>query len=236
MGNPAKLQETLKGFEAVFLVVPGHHDRTQLALNGIEAGKHAGVKFLLVLSVLTVGTNTIFGRQFDPIEAKTKESGIHYCIIRLPLFMDNNYAHLNPIKEESIIYDPRDPTKLSTPVAIADIGKVAAEILANPEDHVGMTYKLVAPTFSFNDKAAEFTKALGKEVKVKRVSYEEGEAAMLKQGLPEWQADGIMKLYKFIDADSPLTNEADIADIGKITGEKSTTIEDWVALNAAAFK
>jgi uncharacterized protein YbjT (DUF2867 family) len=90
MGDKAALTETLKGFDSAFLVVPGHEQHTELAINAIEAAKEAGLKFLLVLSVLTSGTDSVFGKQLEPIEAKAKESGIDYAIVRLPLFIDNN--------------------------------------------------------------------------------------------------------------------------------------------------
>ena len=81
-----------------------------------------------MLSVLTSGTDSIFGKQFKPIEAKLKESGLDYAIVRLPLFMDNNYANVGSIKGQSPFYDPRDPTKLQAPVAVlSDVGKAAAD-------------------------------------------------------------------------------------------------------------
>jgi hypothetical protein len=55
-------------------------------------------------------------------------------------------------------------------------------------------------------------------------------------GFPEWQVDGIMELYKYIDEGSEVTNESDNGDIEKITGEKPLTIEAWVEQNAAGFQ
>ena len=236
MGDKKALAQALRGYDRVFLVVPGHERRTELALNGIEAAKAAGIKFLLVLSVPTSGEKTIFGKQFEPIEKQTKESGIDYAIIRLPLFIDNNYANVGSIKGQATFYDPRDPTKLHTPVAVADAGKAAADILANPTAHVGKTYKLAMPAFSLNDLAAAFSKSLGKEIKHTKVSYEAAKEAFIGMGFPEWQTDGIMEIFHDIDNDSPLTNQADTGDIERITGEKAMTVDEWVEQNAAAFQ
>ena len=237
MGDKAALAEALKGFDSAFLVVPGHENRTELAINGIEAAKAAGLKFLLVLSVLTSGTDSIFGKQFKPIEAKLKESGLDYAIVRLPLFMDNNYANVGSIKGQSTFYDPRDPTKLHTPVAVSDVGKAAADILADPSKHNGKTYKLVSPAFSLNDAAAAFSKTLAKEVTATTVPYEAAKEAFMGMGFPEWQTDGILELFKYIDKESPITNEDEqTGDIELITGEKALTIEKWVEQNAAGFQ
>jgi uncharacterized protein YbjT (DUF2867 family) len=236
MGDKDRLTEALKGFESVFLVVPGHEQRTELAINGIEAAKDAGVKFVLLLSVVTSGTDSVFGQQFAPVETQAKESGLEYAIVRLPLFIDNSYAHVASIKDQSTFYDPRDPTKLHTPVAVADVGKAAADILADPSKHYGKTYKLVSPPFSLNDMAAAFSKVLGKEVKHTSASYVAAKEAFMDMGFPEWQVDGIMELYKYIDEDSEMTNESETGDIEKITGEKPLTIEAWVEQNAAGFQ
>jgi len=236
MDNKEALTETLKEFDHVFLIIPDEENRTELVINGIEAAKEAKVKFLLVLSSVISGTDTLFGKQFSTIETKTKESGLNYTIIRHPLFLDNYYAYIGSIKEESTFYDPRDPTKLHTPVAIADVGKAAADILAAPENHISKTYKLVSPPFSLEDIANAFTKTLGRNIKLTTVPYEASKDFFLRKGLLEWQVEGIMELYKYVDDESALTNEPDTSDIETITGEKPTTIESWVEQNAGAFQ
>jgi hypothetical protein len=75
---------------------------------------------------------------------------------------------------------------------------------------------------------AAFTKTLGKEVKATTVPYDAAKEAFMGMGFPEWQTDGILELYKYIDKESPLTNESESGDIELITGEKPTTIEAWV--------
>ena len=236
MADKDSLTKALAEYDRVFLVVPGHEQRTELATNGIEAAKAAKIKFLLVLSILTFGTDSIFGKQFEPIERQTKESGIDYAIIRLPLFIDNIFATAGSIKGQGTFYDPRDPTKLHTPVAVADVGKAAADILADPTSHVGKTYKLVMPAFSLNDLAAAFTKCLGREITHTRVTYKVTKETFMGAGLPEWQVDGIMELYRYIDEGNPIMNEADPGDIARITGDEAMTVEQWVEQNAFAFK
>lgn len=236
MGDKQALVETLKqGYSRVFLVIPGHEDRTQLGLNGLEAAKEAGIKHILLLSVLTADTDTIFGRQFKPLEQKVKQLGIVYTIVRLPLFIDNNYAHVESIKGQGTFYTPQDPTKLHTPVAVSDVGKAAADIIASPQKHIRKTYKLLAPAFSLNDQASAFTKALQKQVTPTVVPYEAAKQAFMGMGFPEWQTDGILELYKLIDSGSSITNEVATGDIEKITGEKATTAEEWSKQNAPGF-
>ena len=236
MGDKVGLTKTLRGFDHVFLVVPGHEKRTELTLKALEAAKNAGIKFVLVLSVLTAGTNSIFGKQFEAIEDRTKQIGIKHTIIRLPIFIDNNYANVQSIKDQGTFYDPRDPSALHTPVAVSDVGKAASDILARPDKHIGKTYKLVSPAYTLRDMAAAFTKALEKQIKPTTVSYDACKEAFLGMGFPEWQTDGIIELFKYMNEGSSITNETDTGDIEKITGERATSIVDWVEQNAVAFK
>jgi uncharacterized protein YbjT (DUF2867 family) len=107
---------------------------------------------------------------------------------------------------------------------VGDVGKAVADIMADPSNHAGKTYKLVSPAFSLNDMAAAFSKTLGKEVKATTVPYDAAKEAFMGMGFPEWQTDGILELYKYIDEESPVTNESEIGDIELITGENPMTI------------
>ena len=237
MGDEYALTEVLKGYDRAFLVVPGHEERTQLGLNGVEAvKKSASIKFMLLLSVIVTGTDCVFGKQFEPIEKLAKESGVDYAIVRLPVFMENNFAHIASIKEQGTFYDPRDPTKPHSAVAVADVGKAAADILANPVIHVGTTYNLVGPAMCVNDFAAALTKTLDRVVKPTTISYDAAREAFIGMGLAQWQVDGLLEEFREVDEGSSITNVADTGDIEKITGEKATTIEQWVEQNIAAFQ
>ena len=116
------------------------------------------------------------------------------------------------------------------------MGKASADILAAPEKHQGKTYKLVGPAFSLEDLSVSFTKALKTDIAVIRVPYEAAKEAFMGMGFPEWQTDGILELYKSIDSGSDITNEKDIGDIEKITGEKAMDVDGWVTQNAAGFE
>lgn len=100
MGSREELAKTLKAekFDGVYLVVPGHENRTQIALEGIKAAKDADVKFLLVLSVLTSGSDSIFGKQFEPIEAAAKSSGLKHALYGCPCLLKTTCSMLSRSK------------------------------------------------------------------------------------------------------------------------------------------
>ncbi|KAL7571914.1 hypothetical protein ACA910_006551 [Epithemia clementina (nom. ined.)] len=240
MGSSQKdLAAALRDFDSVYVVTPGSEDRAKLALNAIHAAKDAGVKYTLVLSVLTADlTDTIFGKQFTPVEKEIKTIGLKsYGIVRLPLFMDNFYAAAQSIKEQGTMYDPRNPNKVFTPIAVQDVGKASADILANPKAHHNKTYKLVMPSFTLQQLVQAFGETLKKPINVTTVPYPAAKEAFMGLGFPEWQVDGIFDLFHLIDEDSRVTNETNhTSDFTKITGEKPMTMTEWVQANAAGFQ
>ena len=55
-------------------------------------------------------------------------------------------------------------------------------------------------------------------------------------GLPEWQTDGVLELFKLFDSGAPETNTADLSDYEKITGEKPTSLSAWITKYAPGFQ
>ena len=91
-------------------------NRTELALNGIQAAKDAGVGFLAVVSVSTAGSDTVFGRQFGPIEEATKASGLPYVLFRLPFFTDNLWYAAPPLCVRIVVRGGDESTYFSAAV------------------------------------------------------------------------------------------------------------------------
>eukprot|EP00052_Salpingoeca_macrocollata_P001810 m.27715 g.27715 ORF g.27715 m.27715 type:complete len:272 (+) comp11700_c0_seq2:55-870(+) len=141
MSQPETLPSLLEGASVVFIVTPGDADRAQLATNAIEAAQRAKIPFVVV-SVLTAETETIFGKQFTQIEAAAKKSPVHYTILRLPIFIENNFASVESVKTQSTIYGPAKPWVVFTPVSVKEVGEAAATILTHPKKHANKTYRL----------------------------------------------------------------------------------------------
>ena len=236
-GDKDNLVGVFKGVDALYIVAPGVENRAELIIGTAEAAKAAGVKFLLVLSVPTADlTDTIFGRQLNETETAVTKLSIPHAFIRLPLFVDNYWAFKDPIQSQSSIYSPVDPSQPFTSVVVDDAGKAAAAVLADWRKHENKTYTIISDRHSYGDVAREFSETVGKEVKYVRVPYDAAKQSFLQAGVPEWQTDGILELYKLIDTGSPATNYADLGDFEKITGEKPTNLKAWLSKVGEAFK
>jgi uncharacterized protein YbjT (DUF2867 family) len=235
MGNKEGMTKAFAGASAVFVVTPGHIDRTQLAINAIDAAKDAGVAFIAVVSVATSGTDSIFGRQFGPIEAHVKGCGVPYSLLRLPFFLDNLWGSQASIKSEGKLYAPCRADAPWTPVAVQDAGLAAATILAEPTKHANTTYTLTTGTMTYGGIAAALTKALGKDITFVQVPYDAAKKTFLGFGMPEWQVDGVMELFHYFDAKSGITNNP-TDHIKTITGKPPLTVETWFAPIVGAFQ
>lgn len=235
LGTPASLAAATTGADVIFVNVPGAENRTELALNGIEAAKAAKPKHLVVLSVHTAELQgTVFGRQFAPIEAATKASGIPYTLLRLPVFIDNNWGQQATIKSQGKLYGPANPQALFNPIAVSDIGIAFGTVLANPAAHVNKTYIINSAATSNAATAAAFSKATGKQVDYVQVPYAAAKQSFIGAGWPEWQVIGLLELFGLFDADSRVTHN-DSTDFKTITGKDAITTEQWIAQVGAAF-
>ena len=236
-GDRDKLVSTLKGVDALFIVTPGTKARAELSIATAEAARDAGVKFLLVVSVLTADlTDTIFGAQFTKLESTISGLGVTYAFLRLPLFTDNYWGFKDTIKSQSAFYNAIDPSKPFTPVLVADAGNAAAAILTNPTGHANRTYNLVSDRHTLSEVAAIFSEALGRQVQYVQVPFEAAKQALLQMGFPEWQADGVLEVDKLINGGSPVTNQGDLGQYTAITGEKPTDIRTWIGAVKGAFQ
>lgn len=233
MSNRRELIKNLKGFERAFIVVPCDRNRTGLASITLDACKAAGVKFVLLLSVSIANTQTIFGRQFKPIEDRAKALGINYAILRVPLFMDNILGHAGTIKTENRICDPRDPRKQFASVSLQDVGKCAADILISPQPHHGKTYNLVSQTYSMIDLSITLEKILKRNIKVREISWQRFNEALQGAQVPGWQIDGLIEWLEGEYDVNP--RQSDMHSIKHITGENPSTLDFFVAIHADHF-
>ena len=236
MNNKEGLRDLLTGVTSLFIVTPTNGFR--LAIGAAEVAKASGVKHILTVSVLTVElTDTIYGKQYGELESSVKHLQIPYTFIRLPPFVDNYWAYKRPIQQNSSFSTPGDPTKPFSAVVVEDAGKAAAAIMAEPEKHYGKTYKLISNRHTLNELAAAFSQALGKNVKYERISYNDCRRRLVDVvGFSEEDADGILEIYRLTDEECPMVDDPEMSHFNQITGEKPTSLKEWVNEVAPAFK
>ena len=221
---------------AVFVITPGDSEREFLAKNAIKAAKDAGVDFVLLLSVISVDTDTIFGRQIGPIEKYLHECDmLPHCILRLPIFLDNVFGQRESLQTEGKFYGPVQPGALHVPVAVMDVGDAAAKVLLDYKKHTDKVYSLTGgPSVSHKEIADAWSTVLHKDVQYVQISYEDNKKALMDLGMPEWQAEGTNELYQLMDKGTPVMSET-TDHVLRTSGRQPTTPKDWMSYNREAF-
>lgn len=235
-GNAEDVAKVVKEnhIKRVFVIPPGHAERTKIGINAIKGAKKGGAHFVALLSVLSAPyEGTIFADQFIPVEEELKSTGIHYTILRFPLFVDNVFLSQKSVKEEGKMYGMLSPDKVYAAITTADGGKAAAQVLMHPAKYNKKTFNLVSAVYSGNDLAKAFSEATGKEVQYVEVKEEDVKKSMSGVGMPDWQATGVVELYKLIDLNlKTMKTAGDLENLGV----KQTPIVDYAKAVGEMFK
>jgi len=233
-----KVAEDMKksGATSVF-IVPPHDHRVAICGALARAAKHAGVKFIALISVsgAMIGPNAgIFATQMAEIELEIAKTKIPSCFLRLPFFMENYWGNVQSIKGQGQIYYPVKPDSKYSQISCSDIGEAAAVILSNYTKHQNKNYFLFGEITSASALAATYAKVLGKPCNFISVSSEQAAQAM-SAFMPKWQIDGVIEIWNGIDAGTyPLGSET--SDFKMLTGHEGQTFEQWLTPIAGAFK
>lgn len=157
MNLPLSMAPSLNGVDCVFIVAPGHSERTALSIAAIKACKDANVGHIVVLSVTSVTIpGTSFADQFIPIEEFTKTCGIPYTIVRLPMFMENILGQMESIACKGEFYSPIPSNASYNAASVGDIGECVAKIMTNCKQYSGMTLNLTGALCTESDYAGKY--------------------------------------------------------------------------------
>jgi uncharacterized protein YbjT (DUF2867 family) len=81
--------------------------------------------------------------------------------------------------------------------------------------------------------AAKVSAAIGRDVRYVQVSEDEFRQALLAAGVPEWPAEGLVELARYVFAPG---HAAEVFDtVERLTGRPARSWDDWLRDHAAAF-
>lgn len=232
----AGLKEIFTGVEALFIVTPPVERGTRVEKTIADA-KAAGVKFFLVLSDACVVHEppTLLGQESVEVEEKVRTAGVDACLLRLQSFYENMLCYAKSVKEESLFDGPCDGDKKFAQVAIGDIAKVSASVLADWRCHVNKTYTLTSQLVGHADVAKALSKSLERVVQYRRKPYDEIRESWLKLGWPAEFCDGLAEYYKLVDANDPVLTTADLSVVESLCGEAPTSFQKFVDSVSSSF-
>jgi uncharacterized protein YbjT (DUF2867 family) len=162
-------------------------------VNTAAVAKHHRVKAFINMSQMTVSQMSITETTPSPqhklqwlSEQALNWSGRPVIHVRPTVLFEGFFLILTPdsVRESDQIRPPFGEGKTS-PVAVEDVARVIAALLANPQPHIGKIYHLTGPqSENMHFYAQEYSKALGRTITYQDLPVERWRNGLLQRGLP----------------------------------------------------
>ncbi|KAG0623357.1 hypothetical protein M758_3G168100 [Ceratodon purpureus] len=236
----------VQGCDRIFFCLSVSDVYLEAALNITAAARHHGVEVFVNLSQMTVSQMSITNittattskqqRYHWLVEQVLAWSGLPVVEIRATLFLEHPFFYAmaaKTIRKSGELRLPFRTAKIS-PTAAMDVTRVGFEVISNPQRHLGKVYEVVGPESLDGDAmAAQYSKALGREVKYVDVPMEE----WMQTDLAEQHLSDHLHNHFTILAAKTVRGENDRKsdDVELVTGVKALTVEEWVRQNIHFF-
>ena len=200
-------------------------DRLEQHRTFVDAAVVAGVEQIVYTSFIGASAHCTFtlGRDHWATEEHIRSSGMAFTFLR-----DNFYLDFLPLTvgEDGVIRGPAGEGRVSA-VARADVARVAAAVLLDPESHRATTYDLTGPeSLSLTEAATIIGEATGREVTFYDETVDEAYASRLKWQAPAWQYDAWVSTYTAIAAGEV---ERVTDDVLRVTGRAPVGLRELLA-------
>jgi uncharacterized protein YbjT (DUF2867 family) len=161
-------------------------------------------------------------------------SGLPVVHVRPTVLLDGFFLILTPdsVRESNQIRLPFGEGKTS-PVAVEDVARVIASLLANPQPHIGKVYHLTGPqSENMHFFAQEYSKSLGRTITYENIPVEAWRDGLLERGLPVHLVNHLTTMADLHRAGryDRMTN-----DVLTLTGQRPLSVQEFVRKNAATF-
>lgn len=189
------LADIMAGFEGVFCVVNfwvhGYDRQVELATNAARAAEKAGVEHFVFSSVCDADADTGIPHfaSCAEIEEAIEDLGLPATVVAPTWFHQN----LEPMRQEILSGTLALPLPEGVGlqmVDVADVGRVTAQVLSDPDRWIGERIDLAAGEATLSEMAATLTDVTGTEVQPVPLSTNEA---------PEAFRDGFARWFEWID-------------------------------------
>src|ERR1700751_2501073 len=187
------IHRAIDGCDTMYLGMSVSDTHLAATVNTAAVAKHHAVKAFINMSQMTVSQMSITETTPSPqhklhwlAEQALNWSGLPVVHVRPTVFLEGFFLILTPdsVRKSNQIRLPFGEGKTS-PVAVEDVARVLAAILANPQPHIGKIYHLTGPqSESMHFYAQEYSKALGRDITYQDIPVEPWRDELLARGLP----------------------------------------------------
>ncbi|GJG95088.1 NmrA family NAD(P)-binding protein [Cupriavidus pauculus] len=227
----------MEGVDGAYLCYPVRPGYIQATAYFAEAARRAGVKVVIEMSQISArdDSKSHAARDHWIAERVMDWSGVPVVHIR-PTYFSEWLTFpwvLDPLVQEGKITLPYGEGR-HAPIAAEDQARLIANILANPEGHIGKTYSLFGPVeLSQQEIAEEIGKVLGREITYAPATLEQYRAHLQTYDLPEFLIQHFLETA--VDYQNGIfagTNRV----IEEITGQVPQTVAGFVQANRQVFQ
>jgi uncharacterized protein YbjT (DUF2867 family) len=210
-------------------------------VNVAAVAKHHGMKAFINMSQMTLTQMSITETTPSPqhklhwlAEQALNWSGLPVVHVRPTVLLEGFFLIFTPesVRESDQIRLPFGEGKTS-PIAVEDVARVIAALLANPQPHIGKVYHLTGPhSATMHFYAQEYSKALGRTITFHDIPVGPWRDALLAHGLP---AHLVNHLATMADLHRAGRYDRMSDDVLTLTGKRPLSMQEFVRKNASAF-
>jgi uncharacterized protein YbjT (DUF2867 family) len=235
------MHRAINGCDAMYFGMSVSADYLAATVNVAAVAKYYGVKAFINMSQMTLAQMSITETTPSPqhklqwlSEQALNWSGLPVVHVRPTVLLEGFFLILTPesVRATNEIRLPFGEGKTS-PVAVEDVARVIATLLANPQPHIGKIYHLTGPRSENMDfYAQEYSNALGRRITYRDIPVEPWREDLLQRGLP---AHLVNHLATMADLHRAGRYDRMTDDVFGLTGQKPLSMQEFVRRNAAAF-
>jgi len=222
---------SLDGIDVLFLLRPPEITDMKRVFNPlIQICQQRRVKHIVFLSVQGAESSTIIPHR--KIELAIERSGIAYTFIRPSYFMQNLTTTLLPeIRKSSSITLPAGNAKFLW-VDLDDVGRAAAIVLANSEQHERKAYTITGSEhLIFQHVCLALSKAIGREIQYRNVGLFSFYFQKRREGFQSNHIIVLIALHYIARFQSPKISN----DFKMITGLQPGTLNNFLLRHREVF-
>ncbi|UJR11401.1 hypothetical protein I4U23_015581 [Adineta vaga] len=238
-------KEAIQGHTRLFLLFAAVHskpaDMSEVKGTLAKIAFEQGVQQIVDLSsafVSTYGRKGIIGYMHTTAEEKLwtladENPNQRSLVVLRPGSFTNNHlmADVHHIKHSNKLVSCGSPSSVTTWIDTRDIADCAVAVLSESiEKHDRNIYELGAEALSNEQRAAIFTKVLGKPINYEQQSFQDFYKAMTGLGMPH------SIVYNFTLIASKDICDSTTPQIAIIIGRPLHTLEEWITDNIKEFQ
>jgi len=235
------MHRAIAGCETLYFGMSVSEAYLAATVNAAVVAKHHGVKAFINMSQMTVSQMSITETTASPqhklhwlAEQALNWSGLPLVHVRPTVFLEGFFLLLtsDSVRESNQIRLPLGDGKTS-PIAVEDVARVIAVLLANPQPHLGKIYHLTGPqSENMHFFAQEYSKALGRTISYQEIPVGPWRDGLLERGLP---VHLVTHLATMADLHRAGRYDRMSDDVLTLTRQGPLSVREFVKRHTAAF-